>query len=126
MGNPHKIKKRDYLQVIGGAAFPVLLIFSTVTLTAPSVELGVGILIFTMILAFLSLMGIFRTQNKVTIMKHLVIGFAIAFGVSVVFLYLWTGTPFEEILTWNFFVTEALIATCVGGFTGSVADATRG
>lgn len=126
MGNPHKIKKRDYFQVVAGAGFPVIFVFATPTFAAKSIELGFGILLFVIFLTFLALAGIFRTQHKGTISKHLIIGFLVSFGVSLVFLFLWTGLPLEKIFSMNFFVTEGLIATCIGGFTGSIADARRG
>ncbi len=125
MGNPHKLRTRDYLQVVAGAGFPILFIFATPTLVAKSIGLGIGILVFVIFLAALALAGVFKKQHKGAIAKHLFTGFIVSLGVSMVFLFFWTGLALGYIFSMNFFVTEGLIATCLGGFVGSLADARR-
>ena len=115
---------RDIAQVIAGAGFPAMLIFATNTVVTTSVELSIMLLFVVMGLTGAGVFAAFG-GDIFLIIRHILVGFATAFFISVILLILWRGIPIDQVLSVAYFTTEGFIAFLLGGFTGSLTDAAR-
>ncbi|UUX93326.1 hypothetical protein [Methanoplanus endosymbiosus] len=87
-------------------------IFSSKTISAATPQTGLVFFVIFMALAFIFIK--FTYKCYITGLKHLAVAFVIGFLLSVVLGHFWGAIPPEELLSINYFSSDALVALITG------------
>jgi len=87
-------------------------IFSSKTISAATPETGLVFFIIFMSLAFIFIKYTYKCY--ITGLKHLAVAFIIGFILSIVLGHFWGAIPLKDLLSINYFASDALVALITG------------
>ncbi|MBI4044914.1 MAG: hypothetical protein HY392_04345 [Candidatus Diapherotrites archaeon] len=103
---------RSLLAVLSYAIIAQFGVFSGVTVSAPSFEVGLAFFIAFFIGAFIFIKTSYHSYARG--ITHLVLASVFGFGLSIVLGHYWGTIPFEVLLSTGYFTSHALVAFVTG------------
>lgn len=105
-------KDKSLLAVVSYAIIAEFGVFSSVTLAAPSVQVGMAFVGVFFLAAFAFLRNSYDDYLKGV--RHLLILGALCLALSILLGHYWALIPIEELLSMNYFTSSAAVATVTG------------
>lgn len=103
---------RSLLAVLSYAIIAQFGVFSGVTISAPSLEVGIAFFAAFFVGAFIFIKTSYHSYVRGV--THLVLAAIFGFGLSIILGHFWGTIPFEELLSLNYFTSNALVAFVTG------------
>ncbi len=108
----NQFNDRSLLSVLAFIVVSEFGVFSGVTVSAPTIEVGIG---FFVAFAFASIIFIKSTYHSYkTGLTHLIIAFIFAIGLSIFLGHFWSSIPLEKLISLGYFTSTALVASVSG------------
>ncbi|HHQ45354.1 MAG TPA: hypothetical protein ENN13_04375 [Candidatus Altiarchaeales archaeon] len=87
-------------------------VFSSKTISAPNVSVGMGFFIVFMIAGLAFIHQSYR--NYITGLRHLAVALVAGGILSIILGHFWAGFPLETLLSYGYFATDSLVALVTG------------
>ena len=103
---------RSILAVLSYIVVAEFGVFSSITISAPTEMVGIGLFVSFMVAAFVFIKTSYR--NYSIGVRHLIVGAIFGILLSILLGHIWVGTPLEMLLSLQYFTTNSLVAFIAG------------
>lgn len=104
--------ERSLLEVIAFMIVAEFGVLSSVTISAPTPEIGMGFFVLFLVGSTIFVRTPYRSYA--TALYHLAVGVVVAVGVSILLGHFWSQIPLEALLGQGYFATASMVAAVTG------------